>query len=78
VGDLLAGVVRSGTVLGLDGRPAPGADVTVYTVSWSTAGYTEVARATAATGPVGTFPGTFLEVPESSEDEEIAHVLRPD
>ena len=24
------------------------------------------------------FPGTFLDVPEFSEDEEIAHVLRPD
>lgn len=25
-----------------------------------------------------TFPGTFLDVPEFSEDEEIAHVLRPE
>ena len=24
------------------------------------------------------FPGTFLDVPEFTEDEEIAHVLRPD
>jgi hypothetical protein len=49
----------SGTVLGPDGCPAPGADVTVYTVFWSTGGYTEVARATAATGPDGTFALCF-------------------
>ena len=49
----------SGTVVGPDDCPAPGADVTAYTVSWGTGGYTEVARATATTGPDGTFALCF-------------------
>lgn len=49
----------SGTVVGPDGCPAPGADVTAYTVSWGTGGYTEVARATVTTAPDGTFALCF-------------------
>jgi hypothetical protein len=49
----------SGTVVGPNGCPAPGAEVTAYTVSWSTGGYTQVARATVTTGPDGTFALCF-------------------
>ncbi|MDQ2815221.1 MAG: carboxypeptidase-like regulatory domain-containing protein, partial [Actinomycetota bacterium] len=50
----------SGTVVGPDGCPVPGADVTAYTVSWGTSGCTEIARATVATAPDGTFALYFL------------------
>jgi hypothetical protein len=49
----------SGTVVGPDGCPAPAAEVTVYTVSWSTAGYSKIAQASVTTGPDGTFSLCF-------------------
>jgi hypothetical protein len=49
----------SGTVVGPDGCPVPAADVTVYSVSWSTGGYTTVPRASVTTGPDGTFTLCF-------------------
>jgi hypothetical protein len=49
----------SGTVVGPDGCPAPAADVTVYTVAWTSGGYTRVPRATVTTGIDGTFTLCF-------------------
>jgi len=49
----------SGTVVGPNGCPAPAADVTVYTVSWGSGGYSEYARASVTTGPDGTFTLCF-------------------
>jgi hypothetical protein len=49
----------SGTVVGPNGCPAPAAVVTVYTVSWGTAGYSEVAQASVTTAPDGTFSLCF-------------------
>ena len=49
----------SGTVVGSDGCPAPGAEVTVYTVSWGPDGYNQYAQATVTTGPDGTFTLCF-------------------
>lgn len=49
----------SGTVVGPDGCPAPVAEVTVYTVSWGTDGYTRSPRATVTTGVDGTFTLCF-------------------
>jgi hypothetical protein len=49
----------SGTVVGPNGCPAPAADVTVYTVSWGTAGYSQVAQASVTTAPDGTFSLCF-------------------
>lgn len=49
----------SGKVTGPDGCPAPAAEVTVYTVSWGTDGYTRIPRATVTTGKDGTFTLCF-------------------
>ncbi len=49
----------SGTVVGPTGCPAPGAAVTVYTVSWTSGGYVETAQATVTTGPDGSFTLCF-------------------
>ena len=49
----------SGTVVGPDGCPAPAAEVTVYTVSWSSGGYNKYAQASVTTGPDGTFTLCF-------------------
>jgi hypothetical protein len=45
----------SGTLTGPDGDPAPGAEVTAYTVYWSGGAYHRTARASATTGPDGSF-----------------------
>jgi hypothetical protein len=50
----------SGTVVGPDGCPAPAAEVTVYTVSWTSQGYTKVPQATVTTAPDGSFTLCFL------------------
>jgi len=49
----------SGTLTGPDGCAAPGAQVTVYTVSYTAYGYTKVPRATVSTAPDGTFTACF-------------------
>lgn len=49
----------SGTVTGPDGCVAPGAEVTVYTVSYTGLGYSKVPRATVTTAPDGTFTACF-------------------
>jgi len=49
----------SGTVTGPDGCAAPGANVTVYSVSYTAQGYTKVPRATVTTAPNGTFTACF-------------------
>ena len=49
----------SGTVVGPDQCAAPGAQVTVYTVSYSGSGYSKTARATVTTGPDGSFTACF-------------------
>ena len=46
----------SGTVVGPDGCPAPGAEVTVYSVGFN---YSKYARATVTTAPDGTFTACF-------------------
>jgi hypothetical protein len=49
----------SGTIVGPNGCPVPAAEVTVYTVAWTSSGYTEVPRGTVTTGPNGTFSICF-------------------
>ncbi len=49
----------TGTVVGPDGCPVPGADVTVYSVSYTGWGYSKVPRATVTTGANGTFTACF-------------------
>ena len=49
----------NGTLVGPNGCPVPGADVTVYTVTYTSGGYTKVPRATVTTGPDGTFTACF-------------------
>src|SRR5262249_43895590 len=49
----------SGTLVGPNGCVVPGADVTVYTVTYGSGGYTKVPRATVTTGPDGTFTACF-------------------
>jgi hypothetical protein len=49
----------SGTLVGPNGCPAPGADVTIYTVRYTLGGYTKIPRATVTTGPDGTFMACF-------------------
>ena len=49
----------SGTVSGSDGCAAPGAQVTVYTVSYTASGYSRVPRATVTTAANGTFTACF-------------------
>jgi hypothetical protein len=49
----------SGSVVGPDGCPAPAAEVTVSTVSWTSQGYTKVPKATVTTAPDGTFTLCF-------------------
>jgi hypothetical protein len=49
----------SGTVVGPNGCVVPGAEVTVYSVTYTGSGYTKVPRATVATGPNGTFTACF-------------------
>jgi hypothetical protein len=49
----------SGTVNGPDGCAAPGAEVIVYTVAWTSQGYTKTPRATVVTAPDGTFTACF-------------------
>ena len=49
----------SGTVNGPDGCEAPGAQVTVYTVSHTAQGYSKVPRATVTTPADGTFTACF-------------------
>lgn len=49
----------SGTLVGPNGCPVPGADVTVYSVRYTLGGYTKTPRATVTTGPDGTFTACF-------------------
>jgi hypothetical protein len=49
----------SGTLVGPDGCPVPGADVTVYSVSHTGSGYSKIPRATVPTGPNGAFTACF-------------------
>jgi hypothetical protein len=49
----------SGTVVGPDGCAVPGADVTVYSVTYTGSGYSKVPRATVTTGANGTFTACF-------------------
>jgi hypothetical protein len=49
----------SGTVAGPDNCAAPGAEVTVYTVTWTGSGYTKIPRGTVTTAPDGTFTACF-------------------
>jgi len=49
----------SGTLVGSDGCPVPNAQVTVYTVTWTAAGYSKTAKATVTTGADGTFTLCF-------------------
>jgi hypothetical protein len=49
----------SGTLNGPDGCAAPGAEVTVYNVVWTSQGYTKTPRATVITAADGTFTACF-------------------
>ena len=49
----------NGTLVGPNGCPVPGADVTVSTVTYGSGGYTTVPRATVTTGADGTFTACF-------------------
>jgi hypothetical protein len=49
----------SGTLVGQNGCPVPGADVTVYSVRYTLGGYSKSARATVTTAPDGTFTACF-------------------
>src|SRR5580698_992931 len=49
----------SGTVVGPNGCPVPGADVTVYSVNYTGSGYSRVPRATVVTGANGSFTACF-------------------
>lgn len=49
----------SGTVIGPDNCPAPGAEVTVHTVSYTGGGYSKAPQVTVTTAPDGTFTACF-------------------